>query len=129
MKKKVNNFQDEIPEIFNSSDSSLDIELKPKRRNNGMFQSARPQVQANFFQNLRRQKTIDSEIIKNQLEFKTFEYKLSKNLKNTEEYLTEGILKGKRVRHAIDPHKDIGLESAPIQNKSFYFNKPSSKVE
>ena len=33
------------------------------------------------------------------------------------------------MRHAIDPHKDIGLEPAPIQGKSFYFNNPSSKID
>jgi hypothetical protein len=54
------------------------------------------------------------ENIKSKLSFKTFEYKVSKNLKSTEEYLTEGVLKGKRVKHAIDPHKDIGLDPAPM---------------
>jgi hypothetical protein len=37
--------------------------------------------------------------------------------------LTTSVLKGTRIRHGVDPHKDLGLEPSPAQRKSIYFKR------
>ena len=40
-----------------------------------------------------------------------------------------GTLKGKRLKHSIDPHKDIAMQPAPAQKKSLFFKEPSSDLQ
>ena len=60
-----------------------------------------------------RQQTINLDVIRDKLEFDRFEYKVNLRLTNTEDYLSSGFLTGQRVKHAIDPHKEIGLQPGP----------------